>query len=326
MTAHDIVVIGASAGGVSAIIELARRLPRDLPASILLTVHMSPESNSNLPTILRRAGELEVVFPRFSEPLQHGYIYVAPPNLHMTLEDGSLRLGDGPRENGARPAVDPLFRSAAEVAGPRVIGVILSGALDDGTNGLAAIKRRGGIAIVQDPNEAEFDGMPRSAIENVQVDYVLSVAEIAPLLVNLVGQQADPPLTVPKLPAVPSGPKPGEAEKGWQLQFSCPDCGGVLLPVEGETLNFKCEVGHLYSPITLLSEQSSHIEDALWTAIRALAEKARLSRQLAESMRARGFTLSAERFENQAQITQQHEATLKNLASALTLSSRNGEN
>lgn len=323
MTGHDIIAIGASAGGVTAILELVRRLPRDLPSSILITIHMRPESNSNLPTVIRRAGELEAVFPRFTEPLRHGYIYVAPPNLHMLLEDDHIRLEDGPRENGARPAVDPLFRSAAEAVGPRLIGVILSGSMDDGTGGMAAVKRLGGITIVQDPDEAEFDGMPRSAIENVQVDYVLPVAEIAPLLVSLVGKPAGPTLVSQEQ----SNPQdnPGEHEEGWHLQFSCPDCGGVMLPVEGGVLTFRCEVGHLYSPHMLLSEQSSHIEDALWTAIRALGEKARLSRQMAESMRQRGYTLSAERFETQAQTTEQHENTLKTLVSALTLSSRNME-
>jgi two-component system chemotaxis response regulator CheB len=323
MTARDIIVIGASAGGVTAILELVRRLPRNLPATILITIHMRPESNSNLPTVIRRAGELEAVFPRFTEPFRNGYIYVAPPNLHMLVEDDHIRLGDGPRENGARPAVDPLFRSAAEAAGPRVIGVILSGAMDDGVGGLAAVKRNGGITIVQDPDEAEFDGMPRSAIENVQVDYVLPVAEIAPLLVSLTGTAASSAAASQSRSKPPDNP--GERGEGWHLQFSSPDCGGVMLPVEGDILNFRCEIGHLYSPLTLLSEQSANIEDALWTAIRALGEKARLSRQRAASMRERGNTLSAERFETQAQTTEQHETTLKTLVSALTLSSRHME-
>jgi two-component system, chemotaxis family, protein-glutamate methylesterase/glutaminase len=318
---HDIIVIGASAGGLPALIQLISLLPSTFSASLFVTLHLPPESTSNLATILRRAGVLEAVFPRYHEPIQPGYIYVAPPNWHLILDAQGVHLNNGPRENGARPAVDPLFRSAADAFGERVVGIILSGALDDGVGGLAAIKARGGLAIAQDPKEADFEGMPRSAIENVDVDHILPVAQIAPLLVQLAARrdaQTDdlPGQAAPAMGQAPQPPSNASSTPQWELQFRCPDCNGVLLPVkEGSVAQFRCEVGHFYSPHTLLSEQSRDLENALWGAVRVMHERARFLRQLAANTRERGNPRSALHYEAQAHEIEEQAQTLRELMS-----------
>lgn len=185
MPGHDVIVIGASAGGVEALSKLVAGLPADLPAALFVVVHIPSEATSVLPRILSRAGPLPAVHVRDGLPIQDGRIYVAPPDYHLLLRSGHVRVVRGPREHGHRPAVDPLFRSAAHYGGPRTVGVILSGVLDDGTSGLQVLKAHGGVAVVQDPDDAFYDGMPRSAVENVDVDHVLPLAEIAPVLARL---------------------------------------------------------------------------------------------------------------------------------------------
>lgn len=186
MSAHDIIVIGASAGGVEALKHLVAALPADLPAAVFIVVHFPPDSISMLPSILNWYGPLPATTAQNNEPIQTGHIYVAPPDYHLLVRDGTMQVYRGPRENHTRPAIDPLFRSAAQMYAGRVIGVLLSGMLNDGTAGLIEIKRQEGLAIVQDPEEALFPDMPRSAIKNVAVDYVLPLAHIAPVLTRLV--------------------------------------------------------------------------------------------------------------------------------------------
>src|SRR4051794_18781245 len=185
MPGHDIIVVGASAGGVETLAQLVKGLPADLPASIFVVLHVSPHGSSVLPEILGRRGVLPAAHARDGEPIVPGRIYVAPPDFHLIVWPGQVGLSRGPTENGVRPSVDPLFRTAARSYGRRVVGVILSGSLDDGTAGLAAIKQRGGVAVVQSPEEALFAGMPRSALESVAVDHCLPAAETPPLLVEL---------------------------------------------------------------------------------------------------------------------------------------------
>jgi two-component system chemotaxis response regulator CheB len=182
---HDIIVIGASAGGVEALSALVENVPANIPAAVFVVVHFPAQSTSVLPQLLTRAGQLPAVHANDGEAIQTGRIYIAPPDFHMVLERGSMSVVRGPRENHSRPAIDPLFRSAALAYGPRVVGAILSGTLGDGTAGLAAVKRRGGIAVVQDPEEAPFPDMPRNALQYVRADYVLPLAEIPPLLVRV---------------------------------------------------------------------------------------------------------------------------------------------
>lgn len=191
MPGHDIIVIGASAGGVQALKTLVGSLPRKLPASIFVVLHIPAESPSLLPEILSRAGPLEAVQAVDGIEIEHRCIYIAPPDHHLLIEHGHVRVVRGPKENRHRPAVDPLFRSAAQIYGTRVVGVILTGGLDDGTAGLLAVKRRGGIAVVQDPDEALYPGMPSSALANVEVDYRLPLSSIGPLLVRLASEQVE---------------------------------------------------------------------------------------------------------------------------------------
>jgi len=191
MPGHDIIVIGASAGGVQALATLVGSFPQKLPAAIFVVLHIPAESPSLLPGILSRSGPLEAVQSIDCMAIEHGCIYVAAPDHHLLIEHGHVRIVGGPKENHHRPAVDPLFRSAAQAYGSRVVGVVLTGALDDGTAGLIALKRRGGIAVVQDPDEALFSGMPLSALANVEVDYRLPLSSIGPLLVRLASEQVE---------------------------------------------------------------------------------------------------------------------------------------
>ncbi len=199
MPGHDIIVIGASAGGVEALTNLVSLLPGELPASLFIVLHVPPHGSSVLPRILGRKSQLPVVHASHGEPILPGRVYVAPPDHHLLIRRGVIHLSRGPRENGHRPALDPLFRSAAVAYGPRVVGVVLSGSLDDGTAGLEAIKQRGGLAMVQDPNEALYPGMPRSAVETVAVDHVAPISELAVLLDHLAhdaveDESGDPPM------------------------------------------------------------------------------------------------------------------------------------
>ena len=193
MADHDIVVVGASAGGVEALTNLVAALPADLPASLFVVLHVPATGTSTLPDILSRSGPLPASHAKDGEPIEQGRVYVAPPDHHLLLRDDHVHLARGPRENGHRPAVDPLFRSAAWEHSTRVVGVVLSGALDDGTAGLLAIKARGGVAVVQQPEDALYAGMPNNAIEHVEVDHVLPAAAIAGMLARLAAEPASAP-------------------------------------------------------------------------------------------------------------------------------------
>lgn len=307
----NVVVVGASAGGVEALTKLVAQLPPDLSAALFVVLHISAHSTSVLPEILTRAGVLKATHAEDGEVIEPGRIYVAPPDRHLLIESGQVKVVRGPRENGHRPAIDPLFRTAARTYGPQVIGVVLSGVLDDGTAGLCAIKQRGGIGLVQHPDEAMFDGMVRSAIENVEVDAILPVSDIAAELVRLATQ----PLEVPEIPL---GSEKIEVESeiaelnpmalhkherlGKPSGFACPDCGGVLWELEeGNLIRFRCRVGHAFSTQTLLAHQSDVLEEALWTAFRALEESASLNRRMAKRAFQSGHDRSGKRYEEQAQ-------------------------
>ncbi|HEX3578400.1 MAG TPA: chemotaxis protein CheB [Thermoanaerobaculia bacterium] len=303
-----IVVIGASAGGIEALKELLQGLPEDFGAPLLLVLHIPADSPSVLPKILDRAGPLQVRSAEEGERARSGVVYVAPPDRHLIVEaDGTLRTPRGPRENRARPSVDPLFRSAALAYGPRAIGVILSGTLDDGTAGLLAIQRRGGISIVQDPDDAAYPGMPASAIANVAVDYILPLAEIAAQLDRSVKQEhrnvhGNVEVTQmeleKKIAEMDAKALRGDDRPGQPSAFSCPDCGGVLWEIEeGELTRFRCRVGHAYSPETMLAAQGDKLEEALWTAMKTLEESARLAKRLAAAERQRGHEWMAVRFD-----------------------------
>ncbi|CAM3633671.1 chemotaxis protein CheB [Corallococcus sp. ZKHCc1 1396] len=312
MQNHDIIVIGASTGGVEALTLLARQLPKDLAATVLVVLHVSSQHRSYLPEILTRSGPLPAHHPRDGESLEQGRIYVAPNDRHLLVESGRVKVVKGPRENGHRPAVDPLFRSAASVYGPRVVGVVLTGALDCGTAGLIAVKKEGGLAVVQDPRDAVCPDMPRSALEFVAADHCVRMDELAPLLTRL-ASQAVPARTRKRsrqvanevkamtvdIPSMEEPPTPSEYAK--PSHFSCPDCGGVLFELDEDgLLRFRCRTGHGYTGEALSGSQQHQLDAALWAALRALEESASLSRRMAVRARERNHAHSAERFDERA--------------------------
>jgi len=319
MATRDLVVIGASAGGVEALSQLVARLPLDLAATVLVVLHVPPDRPSVLPRILSAAGPLPATHAKGGERAAHGHLYVAPPGRHLLVHDGTLRLSSGPKEGGHRPAIDPLFRTAARAAGSRVVGVVLSGALDDGTAGMVSIKQLGGICVVQDPNEAICGDMPRSALQNADVDHCLKVAGIADLLVRLskeeVTETRRPPnqlLERESRIALDDGSEDVKPAPGEPSQFSCPACGGVLNEIhDGDLLRFRCRVGHAYGPDALRMEQQSALEGALWAALRALEEQASLGRRLAVRGRELKQTRTAARFDERATAAEQQAALVR---------------
>ena len=239
--------------------------------------------------ILSRAGKLEAVAATEGARLRDGRIYVAPADHHLIVEPGVLRLTKGPRENRFRPAIDPLFHSAAQVYGPAAIGVILTGSLDDGSAGLWAVKQLGGVAIVQDPTDALFASMPSNALQHVAVDFVVPLQQIAPLLVDVVaspitGRGDTPPISMEVEVNIAKGQNAvsaGIEQVGEPSPFACPECHGVLLRVKGsQPLRFRCHTGHAYSASSLVAAINEGVEDALWTAVRALEEGALLMNHL----------------------------------------------
>jgi two-component system chemotaxis response regulator CheB len=288
---RDIIVIGASSGGIDALRTLVGSLPHNFRAAIFVVNHVSPTSPGILGDILTRAGELPAVNPGDGERIQPGRIYVAPPDHHMLIEPGIVRITRGPRENRFRPAVDPLFRSAAQTYGPRVIGIILTGNLDDGSAGLWAVKRLGGTAIVQDPKDALYPSMPRSAMSHVKVDYCIPLQEIAPLLVNLTVDtlEKEGALMVPEeiqievnIAKEHTALDAGVMKLGDPSIYVCPECNGVLLQLkEEDRVRFRCHTGHAYSAESLMASIHDGVEDALWNAVRCLEENILLMQQLA---------------------------------------------
>ena len=318
---HDIIVIGASAGGVEALTRVVGGLPADFSAAVFVVLHMPPDAPSALPTILDRAGPLPAVAAEHQQRIEPGYIYVARPNRHLVLRRGHIALEAGPRENSARPAVDVLFRSAARAYGRRTVGVVLSGTLRDGALGLAAIKLRGGVTIVQDPAEALFGGMPESALRTTEVDYCLPTAHIPRRLVELTQHtfEREPMSSQPPPPTIhaadePDGqfsPKLPNAASG----LTCPECHGSLWELkESAGLRFECRIGHTYSVDALLAEQGEAVEAALWAAVNALQERAASFRRLADSASAHR---NGGAFGERAEQVERHAEALLNLLRGL---------
>jgi two-component system chemotaxis response regulator CheB len=292
MNARDIIVIGTSSGGLEALKELVAQLPADFPATIFVVRHLSDTIETILPQILEQSGPLTATLASGSEYFKRGHIYCAPSRHHMVIEDGRLRLTKGPKENRFRPAVDPLFRSAALALGTRVVGVILTGALDDGTAGLAAVKHFGGIAIVQDPREARYAGMPQSALRNVHVDYCLPLREIAPLLVKLANDpvnsyfensvaenlETENRIAFGDFDALASIDQLGDVSR-----FTCPACHSSMREIQpAHPVRFRCSTGHAYTAASLLAEQNENLENILSNTLRALEENVALAKYLRE--------------------------------------------
>lgn len=280
-----IIAIGASAGGVDALRQVIAGLPSDLNAAVFVTLHIGAH-RSDLPWLLSRTGSLPATHPIDGETIQAGHVYVAPPDHHMLVEAGCVRLTKGPRENWARPAIDPLFRSAARAYGANVIGIVLTGGLNDGTAGMFEVKARRGTTVVQDPTDAVTPNMPQSVIDNVAVDHIVPLDQMAPLLIRLVNDQKS---TRPKVVY----PKGDSEERGMTAEFTlnrpvavtCPDCGGALRRSElGKLTQYSCHIGHVYTAEVMMSAQFLTMERALETALRSLGERAELCREMSTKM------------------------------------------
>lgn len=307
MKPADLIVVGASAGGVEALREFVRGLPEDLAAAVLVVLHMPPRGVSALAPILGRAGPLPAVPAEDGMVLERGRIHTAVPDHHLLVRDGRIGLSRGPSENGHRPGVDALFHSAAVEWGPRVAGVVLSGSLDDGTAGLMLVKRQGGLAAVQDPEESLYRGMPASALAHVAVDLVLPAAELGGALAEILKQRRSvlPPPPLSELDRIEAYIDAGShtGRNGVEAMatpsgLTCPDCSGSLYSL-ADGLRYRCRVGHAWSAEALLTEQDLEVEKALWTALRALQEKQQLAERMHDDAERFGDTALAARFADQ---------------------------
>ena len=312
---RDVVVVGGSAGALNAFITLISGLPGGFGAALLVAFHIGRRP-SLLAEVLARSGPLPVAWAKDGEPIRRGRILVAPPDYHLLLEAGRVKLSRGPRENNTRPAVDPLFRSAAFAYGPRVIGLILSGALSDGTAGFAEIKRCGGLTLVQEPQEAKFPSMPLSALRYTRVDHRVPVAEMADLIVGLSG--AEPRDEAAEWPEVPKPDRGGEGGMtgGYDLKqpvaLTCPACGGALADTTEDTLPyFTCHIGHRFAAADMDEAQFRQVENALEVALRTLNERSAFSRRFAEAARARGSPRSASRWDAAAEEAEERAEVLR---------------
>jgi two-component system chemotaxis response regulator CheB len=323
MPGHDIIVVGFSAGGLDALARVVGSLPTDLPASVFVVHHFPPSSISALPSILARSGALPARHAIHGEKFIPGTIYVAQPDHHLLLDPGVVLVTRGPRENGHRPAIDPLFRTAAKAYGPRVIALLLSGTLDDGTMGLMMVKQHGGIAVVQDPQDARYSSMPASALANAPVDYKVPVSRIASLLLELVDMpvESESERGSPMSAQEDQSPDPAvagahdlEIVSGPPSGFTCPECGGALWELRnGEAIRYRCHVGHAFTAENMVTLQAQVLESALWSAIRTLEEKAELCQRLSERARNRGWKKSAARFSESSRQARHGSETIRQL-------------
>jgi len=299
MPRRDIIVVGASSGGVEALQELVRSLPGDLPAAVFVLLHVGARSRSLLPQLLSAAGPLKAFHAEDGMAIEQSQIYVAPPDHHLLLEREHVRLGFGPKENHQRPCINVTFRSAALAYGSRVIGVVLTGQLDDGTAGLWEIKREGGVAVVQNPEEAPFPSMPMSALREIEVDYTVRMTEMGSLLAALARED---------------GPGTSLARRTEReprvMSVTCPDCRGTIWEVpRGRFAEYRCRVGHTYSARSMLVEHFAAQEKVLWQSIVALEEGAELSTRLADQLEPQ----LRERLLIEARQDQEHAARLRAL-------------
>lgn len=323
---RDLIVVGASMGGIEALSTLAAGLPTDLPAAVLVVQHLSETSPGVLSDILDRRGPLPAVTAGDQMPLERGRMYVAPPGRHLLVgKGGTMRVVFGPRENRTRPAIDPLFRTAAVHCRSQVIGVVLTGLLSDGAAGLYAVARCGGVPVVQAPDDAAFPAMPRHALERVPDARTVTVRELAPLLTRLSREPAPPPPDVPETleTEVRLTERAMRNDDWFQVpgrptNFTCPECVGAIQEIEeGGQRRYRCRVGHAYSAEDLLGDKAQRVEDTLWVALQTLQERVEMLATMARDDRARGRTLSAARYEESARETATHVERLRELLRGL---------
>ena len=319
MSNRDIIVIGGSAGATAPLKEILGSLPRDLPAAVLIVLHIPARGIGMLSTVAAAAGPLPVRQAADKMLIEHGQVYIGAPDHHMLIEDDRILLGRGPRENMVRPAIDPLFRSAAIAYGPRVIGVVLSGLLSDGASGLNAIKRCGGMALVQDPGDAVADEMPRRALESTTVDLCVTGARLGDVLSDLVQETAGLALPIPSELRLEVAIAAGERIGSDRLRtiadpvaLTCPACHGVLSKMrEMGPLRFRCQVGHGYTADALAKEQEDKVDEAMRVALRIIEERAELVHRMAEDGRLSGRRAVAEMYDARALEYRVHAETIR---------------
>jgi two-component system chemotaxis response regulator CheB len=324
MAKRDIVVIGASAGGVYALKALAASLPADFKATIFVVLHLSPHSPSYMPEILNHSGPLIASHPKDGEPIQQGHIYVAPPDHHLLVEYDQVIVKKGPKENRFRPSIDALFRSAAYSYGPRVIGVVLTGLLDDGTSGMWSVKRLGGLAVIQEPEDALYSSMPDNVLLNVDIDHQVPITKLASLLCELVNETVPDkasPMDVDmnrmetevNIAAQENAFELGILNLGDLTPLTCPECNGALVSIkEGKLVRYRCHTGHSYTASTLLADVTTSVEESFWKAVRSLEEAVILLEQSARQFAEGGNEAAAKQFEQKARETRERAAKTRN--------------
>lgn len=320
------IAIGASAGWPEVLPPLLRSMPPDLPACVLVTVHLHPGGARWLVDLLSRQGTVTASVARDGEPIRYGHVFVAEEDHHLVLRADGVGVVRGPRENRSRPSIDTLFRSAAVTAGARVVGVLLTGLLADGAAGLAIVRRCGGIAVVQDPTDAPYGDMPRRALDETLVDYCLPAVEIAALLPDLVRRKArvggdcPPDLAAEvRASATPMGAEPAIEPGPDTSTITCPDCGGVLWRREtGDgTDTHRCHVGHVWSNLALLIAHHTELERALWVALRAIEEERQLVTRMSRTAASRDFRGMASRYDERARELREHARVIRRLLTDL---------
>jgi two-component system chemotaxis response regulator CheB len=322
--ASTVVVVGASAGGVEAVTTLVGGLPEDLDAAVCVVLHLSPHAESRLAEIIARAGPLPAIQAQGGEQLLPGHVYVAPPDRHLMVRGGQALVARGPHENGVRPSIDVLFRSAALAYGHRAVAVVLSGTRDDGVTGASAVGARGGCVLVQDPDDSLFAILPAYTVERDHPDRVAPLAELAPALVAAVrrlseevevSENGNEEMNVEaEYATLDAGTLEHGGPPGEPSVYSCPECGGVLREIDdGELLRFRCRVGHAFTAEGVVDSQGDSIETALWIALRALLERAQLCEQLADRVGKRGADRSRARFAAQAEEAREQAETIRRL-------------
>ena len=328
---HDMVVIGGSTGSFPVLRRIVRDLPADLPATVFICTHKPAHLPSYQAELLGADSALPVSQPTDGQPVEQRHIYLAPPDRHLMVIDRTIRLGHGPRENMARPAIDPLFRSAALWSGSRTIGVILSGMLNDGAAGIHAIGKAGGLTVVQHPADAEAPSMPTAALEATQVDHVARTEQIGPLLAELVGS-----------PAPPGNPAPADLDLEIRIALgrrlgseqlreiaepstlSCPHCQGVLSTINnGVPLRYRCQVGHGFTAETLLEAQETPLHEALTISMRMIEERLSIAEGMARDAQAHGRTTLAEFYATRiAEYRRYADALREAINASMTLAER----
>jgi two-component system, chemotaxis family, protein-glutamate methylesterase/glutaminase len=315
MAKRDIIVVGASAGGINALKDFIGTLSKNFHGSIFVVVHISPHSPSSLPWILGRATTLKACHPKDGETVKRGVIYIAPPDHHMLLEGKKILVKKGPKENRFRPSIDALFRSAAYVYRERVVGVILSGLLNDGTSGLWSVKRLGGVSVVQSPDDAQFDSMPVNAMEYVKADYILPAQQIGTLLSDVLCVMPAKKRKVSKrdqellkmeitIAKQDNAFEMGIMEMGELTPFTCPECHGVLVQlIEGKIVRFRCHTGHAFTASALLSELTTSVGEKMWEAMRGLEETTMLLKKIGKHFKEQGHPALAKIFIRKSKMT-----------------------